>query len=379
MMPKKNGYEVCKTIRHHYSVSELPIIFVSAKNRIDNLVLGFESGGNDYVLKPFLREELLVRVEGQVRSRDAFVALAEVAALKSELSDRLLEETRLRQMQVRLTRLLHNINDGLLVLDEEGEVIFANHIFENQTGRASESIIGKTGSDLLHSRAIQNNLMTAKLSQSRFTSIVLAKDNGDAVELLAKRAQLTLDHEFLTILTFRDTALEAESSQISEWVLAELSTNQRRLNELEAALNNIEAAEDTLAPQNALAELGVSFENLKNRLTGGKAPLKDPFSLGSQLMNKTISLWKEATGKEKWEFAGQSGLWKIHPDEDGWQRTVTLDKYLDIRKWPKFPRWNVVIQSANFVLGEAQKLGQSGTKVEEIVSMVKDLEERLRA
>jgi len=62
MMPHMSGYEVCRKIRQFYSASELPIIMLTAKSRLDNLLEGLESGANDYITKPFSSEEVLERI-----------------------------------------------------------------------------------------------------------------------------------------------------------------------------------------------------------------------------------------------------------------------------------------------------------------------------
>lgn len=62
MMPKMSGYEVCHRLRQHYLPSELPVILLTAKNHVTDLVQGFEAGANDYLTKPFLRDELLSRI-----------------------------------------------------------------------------------------------------------------------------------------------------------------------------------------------------------------------------------------------------------------------------------------------------------------------------
>ena len=67
MMPRMSGYEVCRTLRKQYSVHELPIIFLSAKNQVGDLVAGFEVGANDYLTKPISREELLSRVKTHIQ------------------------------------------------------------------------------------------------------------------------------------------------------------------------------------------------------------------------------------------------------------------------------------------------------------------------
>ncbi len=66
MMPRISGYEVCKNIRRTYLPSELPVIMVTAKNQIKDLVEGLSVGANDYLAKPFSRDEFLARVKTQL-------------------------------------------------------------------------------------------------------------------------------------------------------------------------------------------------------------------------------------------------------------------------------------------------------------------------
>lgn len=64
MLPHVDGYELCrqiKTIR-----PDLPVIFLTAKTETADLVKGFESGGTDYIRKPFSMEELMVRIQNQL-------------------------------------------------------------------------------------------------------------------------------------------------------------------------------------------------------------------------------------------------------------------------------------------------------------------------
>ncbi|MDD3151070.1 MAG: response regulator transcription factor [Candidatus Gastranaerophilales bacterium] len=65
MMPKMNGFEVCKNIR---KVSkEIPIILLTAKGTIEDKVTGFNCGADDYLVKPFDIQELLVRARALLR------------------------------------------------------------------------------------------------------------------------------------------------------------------------------------------------------------------------------------------------------------------------------------------------------------------------
>ena len=69
MMPKMNGYEVCNVMRENYLASELPVVMLTAKNQVSDLVDGFSAGANDYLTKPFAKDELLSRIRTQLNLR----------------------------------------------------------------------------------------------------------------------------------------------------------------------------------------------------------------------------------------------------------------------------------------------------------------------
>lgn len=65
-MPQMDGYETCKLMLQEPNLSAIPVIFISAMDSPLDKVKAFESGGRDYVTKPFSSEEVLARVEHQV-------------------------------------------------------------------------------------------------------------------------------------------------------------------------------------------------------------------------------------------------------------------------------------------------------------------------
>ena len=67
MMPKMSGFEVCRIIRKTWPASELPVIMLTAKNQISDLVAGLESGANDYLTKPFSQTELSARMRTHIQ------------------------------------------------------------------------------------------------------------------------------------------------------------------------------------------------------------------------------------------------------------------------------------------------------------------------
>lgn len=86
MMPRMSGIEVCRTIRQDNSLHKLPIIFLTAKNQMEDLREGFEAGANDYMIKPIHKGELLARLNTHLQLLDASRDLEErVAERTAEL------------------------------------------------------------------------------------------------------------------------------------------------------------------------------------------------------------------------------------------------------------------------------------------------------
>jgi DNA-binding response OmpR family regulator len=65
MLPEMNGLDVCKEIRK--TNKSVPILFLTALGTSENIVLGLESGGDDYLVKPFKFIELVARVKSLLR------------------------------------------------------------------------------------------------------------------------------------------------------------------------------------------------------------------------------------------------------------------------------------------------------------------------
>jgi sigma-B regulation protein RsbU (phosphoserine phosphatase) len=62
-MPEMDGFEVCRHLKQHERTRDIPIIFVSALQDVQDKVRGFEAGGVDYITKPFQESEVLARVD----------------------------------------------------------------------------------------------------------------------------------------------------------------------------------------------------------------------------------------------------------------------------------------------------------------------------
>jgi two-component system sensor histidine kinase/response regulator len=85
LMPGMDGFEVCRRIREQPAFSDLPIIFLSAADEKSLVVRALESGGVDYVAKPFNQAELIRRVQTQVLLKAARDRLRQLAEDKDEM------------------------------------------------------------------------------------------------------------------------------------------------------------------------------------------------------------------------------------------------------------------------------------------------------
>jgi two-component system sensor histidine kinase ChiS len=74
MMPRMTGYEVCQKIREKFPANEVPILMLTAKNQVNDLVEGLSIGANDYLTKPISKNELLARIKTHLRLSNLNIA-----------------------------------------------------------------------------------------------------------------------------------------------------------------------------------------------------------------------------------------------------------------------------------------------------------------
>ena len=71
MMPEMDGFEVCKRLKQDVATKDIPIIFLTAKTEVENIIEGLELGAVDYVTKPFNSKELIKRVNTHLELKAA--------------------------------------------------------------------------------------------------------------------------------------------------------------------------------------------------------------------------------------------------------------------------------------------------------------------
>ncbi|MFD1206180.1 ATP-binding protein [Sporosarcina contaminans] len=121
MMPQMSGYELCKEIRKQFTIAELPILLLTARNQATDIYAGFLAGANDYVTKPANALELKARVHALLTQNQAIQEQfrLEAAYLQAQIKPHFLYNTlntiaSLGEMDSsRMTALLHEFGNYL--------------------------------------------------------------------------------------------------------------------------------------------------------------------------------------------------------------------------------------------------------------------------
>ena len=139
MLSGLDGFETCRRLKATAETKDIPVIFMTARSESLDKITGFKVGAVDYITKPFQQEEVLARIENQLKIRKLSVQLEA-------------QNQQLQQSQSLLASVLHTSQDGVMVFeamrDSRGRIvdfkwILANPATEKMTGRTTDDLLGK--------------------------------------------------------------------------------------------------------------------------------------------------------------------------------------------------------------------------------------------
>lgn len=82
MLPDSDGLEICRAIRSHQDLMNIPVIFLTARATETDRIVGLELGANDYIVKPFFVRELIARIKIQFRGQTQAARILKVGHLE---------------------------------------------------------------------------------------------------------------------------------------------------------------------------------------------------------------------------------------------------------------------------------------------------------
>lgn len=141
MLPEMDGFQICRKIKAHESISEIPVIFLTAKTEKEDITKGFQVGGTDYITKPFNKEELIARINNHLetslakkRIAEQNEALRELIALRDKVYSVISHD--LRSFMSNL-KMLGNAMDTKIKEIQDEDIVEMMGMMENNIEEAS--------------------------------------------------------------------------------------------------------------------------------------------------------------------------------------------------------------------------------------------------
>lgn len=180
MMPGLDGLSTCRRLKQDPQLAAIPVIFITALDERESVVRGFAAGAIDYVVKPFHGEEVLLRVEHQLRlhrlnrrledkNAELLARMAEVEEANRQLAQANLQLAQERDKLARTEQALQTVDNQLSVFSEREAKRWG--------------IAGFIGKSATMTRILND---IRKLHQSAGTSVLITGESGTGKELIAR-------------------------------------------------------------------------------------------------------------------------------------------------------------------------------------------------
>ncbi len=187
MMPNMSGFEVCEKIRRDFSPDDLPVIFLTVKNQQADIEKGLQVQGNDYITKPFSKQELIYRIKLQLRQADS---KSQLKNFNKDLETLLIQRKEELQLHHELVELSP---DGIMIIADDKLL---------QANTAARKLLGAQTIDEIIGRSIFRF----------FKSESLSKVNDYFQRLRENKVKLTLSD--LSLTKMDNTVLDSEITAI---------------------------------------------------------------------------------------------------------------------------------------------------------------------
>ena len=124
LMPDMDGLETCRRLKEDKGLFDIPVIFMTALNSVEDKIAGFKAGGVDYITKPFQQAEVLARISTHLSLKET--------------------RERLQHQKSMLESLLDSIQDPIYFKDMQNRYLGCNQAFEKFAGKTEQEVLGST-------------------------------------------------------------------------------------------------------------------------------------------------------------------------------------------------------------------------------------------
>ncbi len=389
VLPGLNGLDLCRLVRRRFDGERLPIMMVTARHQIADMVELLGAGANDYLIKPYFGPELAARVSTILKSLAVRETERENQRLRHEVARREATEAFLSACNTQLLAALDGAAEGVLLLDEGLRVVSLNDRAASWTGDQRRPARGDSLESLLteEARHALRKWFACKASESLI--LQLPGPAGDGSWRLTVR-HLDAVGGIAAVAAIQPPTTTAQGGpreapwqgmgsdplQTVENLVRELGESRNRIERIEGALRDFVRPVGAICPQ-SLAEATASqaapigaSEPATNAKPCGSSD-QDGKALIVELHRTTLGLWERHTRRSKADLAERSRCWRVYIDGSS-VKTRTFDKYLGVRTLPANPRWRAVVRTAHFVMTEC---GLSDEERQLLMRLTRQVEE----
>ncbi|KEI70484.1 ATP-binding response regulator [Endozoicomonas elysicola] len=234
MMPGMDGYEVCRRLKESSETRNITVIFLSALDDTKDKVRGLETGAVDFISKPFQAEEVIARVQTQLK----------IHKLEQALS------ARNRQLEADKARILESMNEGIFGLDRLGQITFANPASSAMTGWSIEQLTGQNLIQVMQGGESEVSNLTGPLAPIEVSlNKGVSKTVENATFLHSDGSPFPVDYSCTPIM-------ENSSPSGAVVVFRDISEKKRQQEALQKALDELESQKEQLTHVSRLSTMG---------------------------------------------------------------------------------------------------------------------------
>ncbi len=267
MMPDMDGFKVCQYLKENLETRFIPIIFLTARAQIEDIVKGFELGGADYLTKPFNDKELIARVKAQLE----LVKLQEMLRNKNR---KLLDEIRLRKQREQdlidyekgryvnalVGGIAHEFNNLLQIILGYGELVYKDLEQDSELKTLQGSVI-EAGHKA--ARIVEQLMFFAdRRQQKSFDRIELSNFFEDRVSLFRGIFPEDIDFEFS--LPIKPLMIMGDSAELAQVMVNIFLNSSEALDKQGKIMIRVEeyTADESFAEKNR-AHSGMQFAKIE--------------------------------------------------------------------------------------------------------------------
>lgn len=293
MLPDIDGYEVCRKLKEHKITRNIPIIFMTAKNEVEDIVKGFKTGGVDYITKPFNQEEVCVRVRNHLITQKLFLTREKLIAKLESNNIKLVEVNKLKNKFLCMAS--HDLRNPLASIRGFSGILMKNNkIVEDKELQQFIGIIHESSqhlldmvNDLLDYSVIESGNLELKLEKGSIKTLVEKQVKINQLLAQSKNISISVSIDKVSETTYDNRRLGQVLDNLLSNAIKFSNSGTSVMVEVRDLGNNIEVMvkdEGVGISAEEQKKLFQSFPKLSSKPTGGEKST----GLGLAIVKKII-------------------------------------------------------------------------------------------